>query len=428
MRRPHLVRLNPLLLLVVVLALVIAGCGEGTGGDATAPDGTPAGDDGDTEDDVAEGEAIRIGFLYTLSGPLAGNGEESLRGLETYIEQQGGQLGGRPVEIIAEDDESDPDVALRKIDKLLNQDGVSAVVGIGNSAIAAAARDVFHEEEVPLIITTAQANALSHEARSPYVFRTAHTFNQAGYAAGQYVAAEKSTDSVYIQTWDFVAGHDTAAAFKTGFEDNGGETIVGESYTPFLQVQDFQPFLSEIRGADPEVVYAFYGGGDAVNFVSQWSAFGLGEESELVGFTSLADESVLEAQGEAALGVETIASYSWTLDNPANQAFVDAYEQEHGDVPSYFAAYAWDAGLLLDEALATLDASGPLDTAALAEAIAGVGELDSPRGTFQMDPETNNPDQVFYVLEVVDRDGELVNEVVGEIGLMTESEIAPSVQ
>lgn len=388
---------------IIALTALLSACGPSTGG-------------GGADDELS------IGLMHIFSGPLAGNGEAAQQGFELYLQEHGGELGGRPVNLIVEDTEGAPDVALRKLDRLIEREEVEAIVGIGSSPEALAVRDVVDEAQVPLVITQAQTNALSHEARSDYVFRTSGTLNQYGYAAGLSLA--EGGRKVRAQTWDIVSGQEVVAALQNGLATGDGE-LVGESYTPFGATPDFQPYVTEISGSGATDVYSFYAGGDSIAFLDAWNAFGLADSDiKLSGFPSLADETVLPAAQANALGVRTISSYTWTLDNPANDEFVTAFEAEYGSKPSYFSAYAWDAAALLDKAIASLDGDTS-DPAAFASALEGVGELESPRGTFVMNPETHNPDQSFYVLEVVASGNEFVNEVVEDLGRIDEQDAAP---
>lgn len=409
---------------VLAVLMTLSACGSNQEAGPTVNTSATTDSTAADADDAGGGEPIRIGILQTLSGPLAGNGEASVAGLQLYLDEHDGQLGGRPTELVVEDSEANPDVALRKVGKLIGEDRVVAIVGFGSSANALASIDALEDAQIPAIVTIAQANQLSGDSLSDYVFRTSHTYNQAGRAAGTYVAEEIASDDVEILTWDFVGGQDVAGAFGEAYEAAGGQNLT-PTFTPFPATSDFQPYLSDITNSGRKAVYAFYGGGDSIDLVTQYASFGLKEEGPpLIGFPSLTDETVLDGQGEAADGVVTVAPYTWTLDNPTNEAFVEAYRAANDADPVDFAVYSWDAGQLLDVALENID--GEPDGATLAAAIADVRELDSPRGAITMNPESHNPDQPFYVREVQDVDGQLANVVIDEIGTITEEGSASS--
>src|SRR5881396_983214 len=139
----------------------------------------------------AQKEPIRIGLLNALTGPLAVNGSEINEGIKLYWEDEmGGQVAGRPVRLIVEDDEGKPDVGLTKARKLVESDRVHLILGPVSSAVAVAIRDYVHERTIPTIITQATANNLTAEKASPSIFRSAMSSYQQEAAGGWYVAAK----------------------------------------------------------------------------------------------------------------------------------------------------------------------------------------------------------------------------------------------
>jgi branched-chain amino acid transport system substrate-binding protein len=122
---------------------------------------------------------------------------------------------------------------------------------------------------------------------------------------------------------------------------------------------------------------------------------------------------VLGAQGEAAEGIWNVLNYSPDLDNAANRVFVAEWSARHDRTPTTFAMASWDAALVLDRAIATI--GGEVTPAAINEAIAGLGQIDSPRGPWQFSEQTHAPIQRWY-LRVVARDGsELTNVLVEDL-------------
>lgn len=390
--RPRL-RRAALLAPITALAVTLAACGgslsEGGGG--------------------GDSETAKIGLVLPASGVYEPLGVDMTRGFELYLDQHDGQLGGQDVEIVKADEGEGPDTGVPAVQKLVTQDQVSALVGIVNSATALGVKDIVAQSEVPLIVANAGADDVADG--DPYVWRTSFTNGAVGEALGGAVAEDLGGDSVYVMASDYAAGQESVAGFKKSFEAAGGK-IAGESYTPFGTTTDWQPFLSKAQNSGAKAVYVFYAGGEAVNFVKQFDSFGLSKDIQLYGAGFLTEGGVLAAQGAAAKGVRTALHYSDLLDTPENQEFVDAYAEAYdGAKPTVYSVQAYDAAAALDKALEDSDGTSG---AAIAEALDGIGEIESPRGAWSFD-EDHNPDQPYFLREVEAVDGGFGNTVLDEL-------------
>jgi branched-chain amino acid transport system substrate-binding protein len=228
---------------------------------------------------------------------------------------------------------------------------------------------------------------------------------------GAHLAASGLRDGVYAIAPDYAAGSEVIAGFTSAFEAGGGK-VVGQAKTPFGKTSDYQPFLTAIQQSGAKATFCFYSGSEAIMFVKQYQQFGLAGSIPLYGSGFLTEGSVLEQQGDAALGVQTTLHYTDQLDNPANKAFVEAYKAKYGASPSCFSAQTYDAANVLNRALGTATA---LDGDALAAALGGVGTVDdSPRGPWTFDGQT--PRQNIYLRKVENVGGTLVNTVVQDLG------------
>lgn len=176
-----------------------------------------------------------------------------------------------------------------------------------------------------------------------------------------------------------------------------GKTV----FTPFPGTQNFLPYLNKIAQSGAKAVYAFYAGTAAVDFVKQYK---MSEAAKLplYGSGPLTEGRQLDAQADAAAGITTFATYGADLDNPANRAFVAAWQERHPDrTPTIYAVAAWDIARSLDTAIAAVRADRkPLTPEAVNAALSKVGQIDSPRGVMQLNPATHSPVQQWYRFEV----------------------------
>ncbi|PRY50172.1 amino acid/amide ABC transporter substrate-binding protein (HAAT family) [Geodermatophilus tzadiensis] len=387
---------------VALLSLTTA-CGGGSlGGDSGGGGGEGGGGEG--------GGTIRVGLVIPQAGVYTPLGEDMQQGWDLWLEQNDGRMGDYEVETVVADEGEGPDTGVPAIQRLLQEEQVDVVVGIVNSATALGAAEQFTEAQKLLIVANAGAGAITGDASSPYVWRTSFTNAQVASAMGQHLA-EEGVGPVYVMAPDYAAGQEVVAGFTEAFEAGGG-TVAGQALTPFGTTQDYQPFLSGIRESGAAATFVFYSGAEAVSFVQQYDAFGLKDTVPLYGSGFLTEGSVLEAQGQSAVGVQTTLHYSTEIDNEANTEFVEAYEAAYDEPPTVFGMTTYDTANVLADALA--EAEG-LSGDQLSEALDGLGEIeDSPRGPWSFNGQT--PEQSIYLREVTDEGGTLVNSVVTDLG------------
>lgn len=354
---------------------------------------------------------LKVGLLIPQSGTYASLGQDMREGFQLYLDQKGGRLGGRRVEVVAAETEATPEVGLRSARRLVEEDQAEVVTGIVSSAVAYSVKEYFAGEDIPLIITNAGANELNMEPTIPNVFRTSFTNAQPCFALGQWAAEEFSGERFACIAPDYAAGKEDVVAFRAGF---GGD-IVAEIYPPFGTTSDYQPFLSEVRQSGATAVMAFFAGGEAITFVQQYAEFGLKDEMPLIGPGFLTDDGILGEQGEAAMGIRTTLHYSPLLDSARNQEFVTAYQDAYDAIATTYAVQSYDAAQLIDLALGNGEVE-PGDAEAFVKALQNVTSIPSPRGDFSLSPDVHDPVQQVYLREVQQVDGEPGNVVVQELG------------
>src|SRR5439155_26494327 len=155
--------------------------------------------------------------------------------------------------------------------KLLQQDRVSVLSGVVNSAVMLAIKDAVESAQIPLVGSNASPTNLQGVR---YIWRTSFVNDEPGKALGGYVAGRVGDGSVFLIAADYQAGRDEVAGFKASFGDG---RIGGEVYTPFVPhpTTDFQPYLDKIKAVGPKAVFCFYAGTSAVDFVKQYRDAGL---------------------------------------------------------------------------------------------------------------------------------------------------------
>lgn len=358
---------------------------------------------------------VKIGLVVPQSGVYATVGADMKRGWDMWLESHGGKLGKFDVDVVVADEGETPQTGVPAIQKLLQSDKVDVIVGVVSSPVALGAQSAAAEAKRLLIVGNAGAGDITGAKRSPYVWRTSFTNAQIASAMGKHLAGLPGAGPVYLIAPDYKAGEEVIRGFKTTFEAGGGK-IAGEAKPAFAKTSDYQPFLTAIQSSGAKATFCFFAGAEAVSFVKQYAQFGLSAQIPLYGSGFLTEGSVLTAQGDAAIGIQTALHYGAELDTPQNKAFVAAFQTKYGVTPPVYAAQMWDTASVLNRALATATA---LDGDSLAKAMGAVGTIDdSPRGPWSFDGQS--PKQHIYLRKVEKRDSGLVNAIVSDLG-----EVAP---
>ena len=348
---------------------------------------------------------LKLGLMLPYTGTYAALGKNIDDALRLAISERGGKLGGREVEYIVVDDESEPAKGAENANKLVARDKVDFLIGTVHSGVAMAMVKVATDNDTMLVIPNAGAAAATGVACAPNIFRTSFTNWQPGFAMGKVMASRGHKRAVSV-SWDYAAGRESMGGFKEGFATGGGY-VEKELVLAFPQVE-FQPILTEIAATKPQLVYTFFAGAGAVKFVKDYAAAGLKNSIPLVGAGFLTD-GTLQAQGDAAQGLETTLHYADGLNVPKDKAFRAAFKKATNRDADVYAVQGYDAGQLL---AAGLDAVKG-DTKARKELIAAMekAEIDSPRGKFTLS-KAHNPVQDMYLRKVVGVENKFVSVAV----------------
>ena len=342
----------------------------------------------------AQSGKIKVGLMLPYTGTYAALGVAITNGFKLAVEERGGKLGGREIEYIVVDDESNPAKAPENANKLIQRDKVDVVIGTVHSGVALGMAKVIRETGTLWINPNAGADEVTGPLCAPNIFRTSFSNWQSTYALGKVLKAEGRKTAVFI-THKYAAGEEMMAGFKEGFEKEGGK-LVKELYLPFPQVE-FQALLTEIASIKPDAVVAFFAGGAATKFLKDYAAAGLKGKIPLYGPGFLTD-GVLEEVGDAAEGVETTLHYADSLNTKKDNAFRLAFAKTYKLQPDVYAVQGYDAGQLL---AAGLDAvkGNIANKAAMIKAMEAA-KIDSPRGSFTLS-KAHNPVQDIYLRKVV---------------------------
>jgi branched-chain amino acid transport system substrate-binding protein/urea transport system substrate-binding protein len=266
---------------------------------------------------LAGKKPIKIGVVLPLSGGFEIYGNLGVRGAKMAVAEinaAGGVLDGRPLELIIEDNKTDPKTAVEKAKKLVMRDKVVALMGPVSSAARDAMTPVAEKYKTPLLYGIDYEGGVCNR----YVFLYSAIPDHDMDKLIPYMA-EKYGKSFYIFGYDYVWPHKMTEAIKRNVEKIGGE-IVGIEYTPF-GVKDYAPTIQKISKSGAKILMLIVPGADGFTFIKQFSNFGLKEKIQIVALAS--DENYLMAlTPDQSEGIFTALPFLASLDKPEAKDFV----------------------------------------------------------------------------------------------------------
>jgi branched-chain amino acid transport system substrate-binding protein len=353
-------------------------------------------------------DTIKIGFVSTFSGPTAVIGNDMRNSFELALDHLGRKMGGKPVEVIYEDDQQKPEVGKQKTEKLVQSDKVDFIAGFIWSNVLLASLKTAVDSQTFLISANAGPSQLAGELCSPYVFSTSWQNDQTPAAMGLYMN-QKGVKSVFLIGPNYAAGKDMLAGVKSTFKGQ----VLGEEYTVWPSQLDFSAELSKARASKAESIFVFYPGAAGVQFLNQYVQAGIKQQMPLYTAFTI-DELSLPLQRDNALGVPGAQEWVNDLPNDENKRFVADYRKKYPNLrPTYYGAQAYDAAQLINSAVVAVKGDTSKKDAMKAEM--EKANFKSLRGPFKFG---NNhiPIQNFYLQDVVkDADGVLALKTVATI-------------
>lgn len=343
---------------------------------------------------VADG--LKVGMITTLSGGGAGLGIDVRDGFMLAIKQS----GATNIEVVIEDDQRKPDIAVQLADKMIQSEKVDVLTGIIFSNLAMAVIPSTTAQGKFYLSPNAGPSALAGQGCHENYFNVAWQNDALHEAAGAH-ANETGFSNSFILAPNYPAGKDALTGYKRQYS---GE-LAGELFTTLGQT-DYASEIAQIRASDADSVFFFLPGGMGISFLKQYADSDIG--LPIIGPAFSFDQGILQAVGDAALGVKNTSQWNKDLDNPTNAAFVESFVSEYGRLPSLYASQGFDTANLLVSAMGRADVS---DQDAFREALRAA-DFNSTRGDFTF-ANNQHPIQDIYVREVVLEGDVYTNKMLG---------------
>jgi len=371
---------------------------------AAAQDASPAA--------APSGEPIKIGSPYNLTGGYASLDNPAANGSKLAVKEinaAGGVLG-RPLEIYVEDGKSDIPTITSVTKKLVEEDGVNALVGLTDTSYMLAAGPVAQEAGLPFIDAGGTAPLIT--TVGDYIFMVPFGDNVQAAVSAEFAKEKgwKTAGLLVDEAMDYTKF--LAKYFQDRFtmEDIGGQIVSELTYQS--GDTDFSSQLTEFKNLNPAPDFLFISSNpQEVGTIIQ-QARDLGLEMPIVGGDGY-DTPLLAELAPTASNVFFTTHEGIYGDSPAAVAFGKAYEAEYGKPPeAVFAALGYDGIKLMADAMTR---AGTIDGAAVRDALAATQGFEGVTGTISYEPGVRIPSKSVALIEVVDGKNTLLKIVTPEI-------------
>jgi branched-chain amino acid transport system substrate-binding protein len=358
-------------------------------------------------------ESVKIGVVTPISGTYAPIGQQVRWGLELATKQvnEAGGIAGRQIQLIFEDSEANPSVAVQRAERLFEVEDVDFLTGTVNSGATLAVGQLAERVGKLMATTVSFADSITAGQCSPNVFRVNARAGQQSAALAAWVVEQKPNAKVFYLGPDYEMGRSTVAAFKTKMAEFGAQDV-GELFAP-LDNQDYTQYFGQIRAAQPDVLYTSVAGNDTVRFLTQMQEFGLLGDMLVVGASGTITSQNISAIGDAANGFGTGVGYSTRIDTPENKDFVEKFRAAYNADPDL---YGTDSYGVIHFYKAAVEKAGSLEPDAVREAMRNLSWM-TPQGEKLMRGGDHQAQQPMYVVRINGGSFDIVGEVDGETAL-----------
>jgi branched-chain amino acid transport system substrate-binding protein len=298
---------------------------------------------------AAAAETVKIGMLAPLTGFAAADGASALNSVKIAVDQVNGKGGilGKKVQLIVYDDRADAKEAVALAYKLIEQDKIAAFVAGSYSLPTRAVAPIFQEEKIPLVAAYAIHPDVTKAGE--YCFRNGFLGTVEGKAAAYTAYKLLHAKTVALLTSDNDFGRTLVEGFKMYQAKHANDMkIVYEQAYPFSE-KDFKPYLSKIKEANPDVIFAsgyYFQTGPLLKQARE-----LGIKSKVLGEEGADSPKLAEIAGEAAEGFYIVTNFDRDDPRPVVQNFLKEYRRRFKIEPDMVGASAYDGFMIIIDAM-----------------------------------------------------------------------------
>ena len=326
------------LIACIGVAVMIGGCSKGDGGDKKI-----------------SGDIVRFGVLTDLSGLYSDiGGKGSIVAAEMAVEDFGGKVRGKKVDVVSVDHQNKADIAAQKVREWIDREDVDMIVDVLNSAVALATAKVIADKKKIMFNTGAASTRLTNEDCTPYTVH--HTYDTFALANGTGNAVVKQGgDTWFFLTADYAFGHSLEQDASNVVIASGGK-VLGAVRHP-LSTSDFSSFLLQAQNSKAKIIGLANAGGDTINSIKAANEFGLTKTQNLAGL--LVFISDIHSLGlDVTKGMYVTEAWYWDL-NDETRAWAKRFFERAKRMPTMIQAGVYSSVTMY---LKAVDALGSDDS------------------------------------------------------------------
>ncbi|HWS74119.1 MAG TPA: ABC transporter substrate-binding protein [Quisquiliibacterium sp.] len=309
---------------------------------------------------AAQSGPIKIGILNDQAGAYSSiSGPGSVAAARLAIEDAGGQVLGRPVEVVVADHAHKPDIGSAIAGRWFDTENVSAIFDIYSSGVALAVQKVAQDKNRILVVSTASSKDIGGKSCSPNGMQ----WGNDGYSVANLVikgASGVQPNTWYFLTVDYTAGHSIEADGRRMIEAGGGK-VLGSARFP-LGTSDFSSFLLQAQASKAKNIGFIGGGADFTNSAKQADEFQIRAAGQRYTPFSLTTDDIYALGNKVTAGMPVVQSFYWD-ESPASRAWTERFKKAYnGRMPTDPQANVYSAVL---HYLKAVKAAGTTDTQAV---------------------------------------------------------------
>jgi branched-chain amino acid transport system substrate-binding protein len=326
-----------ILIVILGLSLLLAGCGTKTSGSSNSS----------SSSNSSGGDKVYIGWVAPLTGTGANYGEQMLNGAKLAAKEinAAGGINGKQIEIVSQDDKSDPKEAANIAQMYTGDDRIAGVLGNYNSSCGLAGAPIYDQANLPVIHVGTSPEFSKHKHNS--MFRISVTDAFQGSFVSKWMADEGLKKPAIIwENDDYGRGLKETVSSETA--KNGGKVAGDWSYM-INQTKDYSAILTNVKqsGADSIFIGGLYTEGALIGKQMQQ----LSLKIPVYGTDGLYEKSLIDLGGDAVEGWRTSGLFLPTDQNSTLQAFIKSYTAAYGNTPGTYAALHYDGMKIMAAAI-----------------------------------------------------------------------------
>ena len=343
------------------------------------------------------GDTIKIGAVGPLTGDSSNGGTDELEGKEMAVEDfnEAGGVDGKTIELVSEDDASSASQSASAVTKLINQDKVVGIIGAHNSACTLAGLEVLNRYGVPMITPGSSAETVLTSG-CEWISRAFPGDDLQCKALLNYIEENQDVDKIGVIYSNDDFGKGGLDSITEAAEEKGKE-VVSESFAN--EDKDMTAQLSKLRdeGAEALFIWCQYTPGALI----MKQARGLGWDVQFYSGTGTIHEDTFSLSDGAYYGCINSVPFISTSTDPEVQEWVDRYEEKYGTPPSQNSARAYDATMIL---LNAIKAAGSTEPEEVQKAIRRTKDYDGLQGNISIDPKTGEYQGDVMIVKAIEGD------------------------